>query len=472
MSTDKYLLLSSTHPSASHPSVGFKLGAYIRIEDFNGRPAYQQLHLQEETQLFLYYRQATGRWLVGPDLGGRKAFLRNTTKSVTVPTSGWQYSDGGGGWSPAPDLTATLLLDLSSVLCANVTVSASLGTFSFSPLPGVFSYGRQVFHTTTGGGWVLDWVLGWVLGWGWGWGWVLLVSGGRWGVYDGEGGLRLCSGSAPGMCPADPRAKIDVDGTRNWMYVNREGEWEESSDIIITCSTHPHSNDSSPPDVPRPEDRQPVQVPEESVREEVTIGASADTATGAKKKIFKAPKTDVGLDCQDNFNATPLQDTGAKKKGKKNHLREAIKNLYQEKKQFVQSSDERKTDGGPGHVSKRSQECGSTPPASSSGQEEEEREPRDGAAAGEVRGEDSSQNSQTESAGVHVDGQTKMNDRKICWNCHDTENLGRCKGCYMAWYCDKRCQRADRTRHKKFCKKQQRRRMEQTIFYSREDEVD
>ena len=200
--------------------------------------------------------------------------------------------------------------------------------------------------------------------------------------------------------------------------------------------------------------------------------ASADIATGAKKKISKAPKTDVGLDCHDNLNATPLQDTGAKKKGKKNNLREAIKNLsVQEKKQFVKSSDERKTDGGPGHVSKRSQECGSTPPASSSGQEEEE--PRDGAAAGAVGGEDSSRNSQTGSAaGVHVDGETKMRDRKICWNCHDTEDLKRCNGCYMAWYCDKRCQRADRRRHKKFCKKQKRRRMEQPIFYSREDEVD
>ena len=406
MSTDKYLLLSSTHPSASHPSVGFKLGAYIRIEDFNGRPAYQQLHLQEETQLFLYYRQATGRWLVGPDLGGSKFYLRNTTKSVTVPTSGWQYSDGGS-FRPAPDLTATLLLDLSSVLCANVTVSASLGTFSFSPLPGVFSCGRQVFHTTMGWGWVLDWVLDWVLGWVLGW--VLAVSGGRWGVYDGEGEARFCSGSAPGMCPADPRAKINIeDGTRNWMYMNREGKWEESSDIIITCSTHPHSNDSSPPDVPRPEDRQPVQVPEEAVREEVTIGASADTATGAKKKIFKAPKTDVGLDCQDNFNATPLQDTGAKKKGKKNHLREAIKNLYQEKKQFVQSSDERKTDGGPGHVSKRSQEV------------------------------------------THVDGATaaartdaRGGGGRICWNCHARENLLKCSGCMRARYCGQRCQEAD-----------------------------
>ena len=48
-----------------------------------------------------------------------------------------------------------------------------------------------------------------------------------------------------------------------------------------------------------------------------TEAASGDTATGAKKKISKSPKTDVGLVCQDNINATPLQDTGAKKKGKR-----------------------------------------------------------------------------------------------------------------------------------------------------------
>ena len=89
-----------------------------------------------------------------------------------------------------------------------------------------------------------------------------------------------------------------------------------------------------------------------------------------------------------------------------------------------------------------------------------------------MRDEDSSENSQTGSAGVHVDGETKLRDRRICWNCHDPEDLKRCNGCYMAWYCGKGCQRADRMRHKKFCKKQKRRRMEQTIFYSREDEVD
>ena len=91
------------------------LGAYIRIEDFNG-----------------------GGWLVGPDLGDPTAFLRNISKSAAVPTSGWQYwqySYGGGCWWPAPaDLTATLLPDLSTILCANVTVSAYL--LSFSPQPG------------------------------------------------------------------------------------------------------------------------------------------------------------------------------------------------------------------------------------------------------------------------------------------------------------------------------------------------
>ena len=169
--------------------------------------------------------------------------------------------------------------------------------------------------------------------------------------------------------------------------------------------------------------------------------ASADIATGAKKKISKAPKTDVGLDCHDNLNATPLQDTGAKKKGKKNNLREAIKNLsVQEKKQFVKSSDERKTDGGPGHVSKRSQECGSTPPASSSGQEEEE--PTNGATAA----------ADTVTVGRGGGG------RRICWNCHARENLLKCSGCKRARYCGQRCQEADWERHGGYCEARQRKR--------------
>ena len=164
--------------------------------------------------------------------------------------------------------------------------------------------------------------------------------------------------------------------------------------------------------------------------------ASADIATGAKKKISKAPKTDVGLDCHDNLNATPLQDTGAKKKGKKNNLREAIKNLsVQEKKQFVKSSDERKTDGGPGHVSKRSQECGSTPPVTSSGHEEAAA--TDGATGGMDQG---------------------GSRRRICWNCHAQGRLLKCSGCMRAWYCGQRCQETDWARHGGYCEARMRKR--------------
>ena len=88
-------------------------------------------------------------------------------------------------------------------------------------------------------------------------------------------------------------------------------------------------------------------------------------------------------------------NTSAKKKEKKNSLREAVKSLsIEEKKQLVQSSDERKTDGGPGHVSKRSQEV------------------------------------------THVDRATAAAGRggrgRICWNCHSKEKLLKCSGCKRA----------------------------------------
>lgn len=40
---------------------------------------------------------------------------------------------------------------------------------------------------------------------------------------------------------------------------------------------------------------------------------------------------------------------------------------------------------------------------------------------------------------------------KMCWNCHGTQKLLKCGGCDRAWYCGKKCQRADRARHRKHC---------------------
>ena len=79
---------------------------------------------------------------------------------------------------------------------------------------------------------------------------------------------------------------------------------------------------------------------------------------------------------------------------------------------------------GPGHVTKRSQECGSTPPVTSSGHEEAAA--TDGATGGMDQG---------------------GSRRRICWNCHAQGTLLKCSGCMRAWYCGQRCKEADWDRH-------------------------
>ena len=52
----------------------------------------------------------------------------------------------------------------------------------------------------------------------------------------------------------------------------------------------------------------------------------------------------------------------------------------------------------------------------------------------------------TDEASAAIDAYPKM-----CWNCHGTEKLLKCGGCDRAWYCGKKCQMADRARHRKHC---------------------
>ena len=93
-----------------------------------------------------------------------------------------------------------------------------------------------------------------------------------------------------------------------------------------------------------------------------------------------------------------------------------------------------KMDVGPGHVTKRSQECGSTPPASSSSQKEATAS--DGATGGTGQG---------------------GSRRRICWMCHAQGTLLlKCSGCMRARYCDQRCQEADWARHGGYCEARQR----------------
>jgi len=221
-------------------------GIYIQIEDCNGLPAYKQLHADErddDDPGFLFYCLKSSTWIVspvhgGPDGDGALRCAENYPKSSAVPTSGWQYNDDGV-WRPIPGLDVTFPTDLSiySTLCyisikatGEAARRSSDGLGIFAPVPGEFRYGRQLFRNTTTDQKLM------VNGAGF---WVVGSEDGR--CQDVTCGRRcalawLASGSAPSMCPADPRAKVsDLHGTRNWRYATGEG-LQESSAIKVTCA--------------------------------------------------------------------------------------------------------------------------------------------------------------------------------------------------------------------------------------------
>ena len=212
------------------------LGAYGRIEDRNGRPAYKQLHLDECEQRTLYFHPS-GDWLVvlTSVLGVSTAVLRNTSKSKSVPISGWQHltSKVDGVWCPVTGLTVSLLNDLSSVLCSDITIRAAseaarvagdrLLVGTYSPLPGTFSVGRQMFENN---------ITGEVLGVG---------HHDCWTVISLRKGF-MERGSTLGMCPA-----MRIPTKNNWSYLEgrKRVEIEGSSDLIVSCARHSVNNTSS-----------------------------------------------------------------------------------------------------------------------------------------------------------------------------------------------------------------------------------
>ena len=228
------------------------LGAYIRIEDRNGRPAYKQLHEKESEQRVLYYK--SGTWLVMGKLGKSNNFpcplLKNTSKSTSVPTSGWQYfraeNEKGVSWHPATGFTVSFLNDLSSGLCSDITIKATGEAAStsdvisvvqntgwgelagtFSPLPGKFSNGRQMFENNITGE-------------------ILAVGdvSDCWTVVSLRSEGVMAKGSSAGMCPA-----IEIPTSKNWSYCDLEGdkriEFTGSSNLIVACARHSFSDTSS-----------------------------------------------------------------------------------------------------------------------------------------------------------------------------------------------------------------------------------
>ena len=221
---EQMLLVTSTGAAAEY--AGDSMGVFLLAGEHNNRPYYRQKHTVDTEGAWFLYCYENGNWYVSDILGENAGSLKNTTKTASVPTSGWQYI--GGRWHHDLALTVTPLSDLSSATCSSITISAKgeaarkvpdyLGTFTPT---GDYSCGRQVFSSDRGRYLMVK------AGWN---SWYVQRSVTAPAAY-------IESGCSPGMCPAHPRARhSDRLSRKSWQY-KANGWWQES-DINVTCATH------------------------------------------------------------------------------------------------------------------------------------------------------------------------------------------------------------------------------------------
>merc|ERR1712241_223307 len=228
---EEMVLVTSTGAAAEY--WGSCMGVFLLAGEHNNRPYYRQKHTVDTQGARFLYSQENGIWYVNDILGEDNGYLKNTSQTASVPTSGWQYAEGwqygDGGWHHDPALTVTPLSALSSAPCSSITISAkgeaarkqasSMGTFTPT---GDYSCGRQVFSSDRGR--------------------YLIVEAGCpiWRVTHSVTAPIAYIGSpcSPGMCPAHPRARhSDRDrlSRKSWLYCYNGFQ---ESDIIVTCATH------------------------------------------------------------------------------------------------------------------------------------------------------------------------------------------------------------------------------------------
>ena len=237
------LLLSSQGPAEDIFSGCF--GLYTQTSTSSGSPVYQQLHtVTLEDGALLHYSRNRNGWIVSWEFQDEDEenifFINKAGDASVVPTYGWKVYDGGSSKSE-PTMTATPL-NLTKDICSSIKISATgraakqcrdyMGTFTpvpgeysdgrqvfrmgtFTPVPGKYSDGRQVFSVS--GKYLLfdadfdSWI----------------VSNSR---QLGDERPALFSACAPGICPADPRA-------RYWMY-DDSGNFVKSENITVSCDKH------------------------------------------------------------------------------------------------------------------------------------------------------------------------------------------------------------------------------------------
>lgn len=226
------LLVTTTGPAAEYQ--GDMFGLYREDGLHNGVPYYRQLNKSKGQLLYQYSKD---KWFVSDILGEDDGFLRNLTSSDTVPVSGWQYAEDDDEWQHDEGMRVTQVDDVESVKCGDITITLSGEAAEhwsdcagvFKPM-GEFSMGRQAFRNPQTDKY-------------------LSVRPGAviWGVRDNVDSTTasLASGCAPDLCPASHRASYnDRFNIKHWQYVGDDGEWHDSADIVVKCSTHSSPNES------------------------------------------------------------------------------------------------------------------------------------------------------------------------------------------------------------------------------------
>ena len=243
-----FLLVSSSGPAAEHQS--FMLGLYRKTEEKReGRSVYAQEYDKQ-------HKEATVRKVFSnlftdgghnkvPELSSHqgvwvirdvydKVLLRAVTPSHTPVSVKWQYHSKDE-WHDDQEIKVTGLSDKPSDCEITITLSDDVVRKDFNGImnPGVagvysangtYCTGRPVLQHSGGK-------------------FTLYSAGNNWKV---SGGVHhfwdaLWSGSAPSLCPADPRAaRNEKQGVTDWRYRPDNGRWRayQSDGISLKCNKH------------------------------------------------------------------------------------------------------------------------------------------------------------------------------------------------------------------------------------------
>ena len=244
-----FFLVSSSGPAAEHQS--FMFGLYRKTEEKReGRSVYAQEYDKQ-------YKEGTMRKVFSAlfvDGGHNKVpelfidqgvwmiqdvydnvLLRAVTKSHTPVAVKWQYHSRDE-WHDDQEITVTGLGEKPADCEITITLSEDVVREDYNGImyPGVagvyradgtYCTGRPVLKHEGGE-------------------FILYSSGGNWKVSAGVHNFwdTLWSGSAPSLCPADPRAaRNEKQGVRNWRYAPKIQGWMrkyECDGISLKCNKH------------------------------------------------------------------------------------------------------------------------------------------------------------------------------------------------------------------------------------------